>query len=76
MLDDQTLGLVIARNSHDLFRPIVKVIGNLNSLFDMAEEVDLSSRNEVGEFGRHIVRVVDPQELPVNLSNYVLQSFV
>ena len=76
LLDDQTLGLVIARNSHDLFRPIVKVIGNLNSLFDMAEEVDLSSRNEAGEFGRHIVRVVDPQELPVNLSNYVLQSFV
>ncbi len=75
LLDDQSLGLVIARNAHDLFRPIVKVIGNLDQLFEIAQEVDLSERNEVGEFGRHIVRIVEPQELPVNLSNYVLQSF-
>ncbi len=75
LLDDQSLGLVIARNAHDLFHPIVKVIGNLDHLYEIAEEVDLSRRNEVGEFSRQIVRAVEPQELPVNLSTYVLQSF-
>ena len=75
LLDNQSLALVIARNSHDLFRPIVKIIGNMNKLFDVAEEVDLSRRNEVGQFDYQIVRAVEPQELPVNLSHYVLQSF-
>jgi HD-GYP domain-containing protein (c-di-GMP phosphodiesterase class II) len=75
LLDNQTLGLVIAKNSHDLFRPLVKVVGNLQNLFEVAEEVDLSERDELGQYKRKIVRSVEPQELPVNLSHYVLQSF-
>lgn len=75
LLDDQSLGLVIARNRNDLFRPIVKVIGNLGQLYEIAEEVDLSERDEVGQYRRQIARAVEPQELPVNLSQYVMQSF-
>ncbi|MGB5107692.1 MAG: HD-GYP domain-containing protein [Candidatus Zixiibacteriota bacterium] len=75
LLDNRSLALVVARNSHDLFRPVVKIIGNMNGLYEMAEEVDLSRHNEVGQYVAQIVRSVEPQELPVNLSNYILQSF-
>ncbi len=75
LLDNQSLGLVIARNSHDLFRPKVKIIGDLQQLYEIAEEVDLSEHDEVGNYRRHIIRAVEPAEIPVNLSHYVLQSF-
>lgn len=75
LLDNQTIGLVIAPNRTDLLRPVVKVIGNLEGLFEIADEVDLSEHDTEGHYARNIVRVVNPEELPVNLSHYVLQTF-
>lgn len=75
LLDDGRLAMAIGRSHHDLFRPRVKIIGDMFQLYEIAEEVDLSQRDEVGNYYRTIVRAIEPQELPVNLSHYILQSF-
>lgn len=75
LLDDGRLAMAVGRSRHDLFRPRVKVIGDMFQLYEIAEELDLSETDEMGSYQRAIVRAIEPQELPLNLSHYVLQSF-
>jgi HD-GYP domain-containing protein (c-di-GMP phosphodiesterase class II) len=75
LLDRQELALVVGKNADDLLRPKVKIIGTTERLYERGIRTNLADRNpQSGAYYRSIVRVMEPQEFPVNTARYLLDE--
>ncbi len=73
VLDTFELGLVHASNPDDsaLSRPIVRILADAQgNLLPDPPLVDLSARNETGQFYRTIIRTDDPDRWGIRVSDY------
>ncbi len=75
LLDQDELALVVGKNNTDLLRPKVKVIGDTRKFYERGIDLNLAERDpRTGDFRRSIVRVVEPQEVRVNVARYLLEE--
>jgi HD-GYP domain-containing protein (c-di-GMP phosphodiesterase class II) len=63
------LALVVAANSDDPARPMVRIVGDKSGLHDQPEIVDLS---EADQAGRAVERPADPEDLGLSPSRFIL----
>jgi HD-GYP domain-containing protein (c-di-GMP phosphodiesterase class II) len=75
LLDDNHLALVSGRNDDNLLMPKAILIGQPEKLFEQGERINLADRDpQTGKYLRNVVRTVNPQELNLNLSRYILEA--
>jgi HD-GYP domain-containing protein (c-di-GMP phosphodiesterase class II) len=75
LLDRHELALVVGKNTDDLLRPKVKIVGTTQRLYDRGIRMNLADRNpQTGAYYRSIVRVAEPQEFKINTARYLLDE--
>ena len=75
LLDHDELALVVAKNSKDVLRPRVKIIGKLDCPYDHGTRFSLADRDpQTGEYRRAIVRAVEPRELRYDVAHFLLEE--
>lgn len=72
MLDTKELGLVFENNDEMLHRPRVMLITNSNGDRVQGHVVDLTEKNQMGEFVRTIEKAMNPIQHKINLAEYYL----
>jgi hypothetical protein len=73
VLDSEELAVVHkpAINKSDAERPLVKVIADRNGMpIENGEELDLTKKDDVGNYRRNIIRLVDTTEYNFDTSRY------
>ena len=75
LLDRDELALVVAKNTKEVLRPRVKIIGKPDHPYEHSTRVNLADRDpQTGEYRRTIVRVVEPRELRFDVAHYLLEE--
>jgi HD-GYP domain-containing protein (c-di-GMP phosphodiesterase class II) len=72
MLNTNELGFVSGTNRLFLKRPKVTIIINSEGYRIQARQIDLSEKNEKGEFVRSIVKTVNPAKYKMTIAKYLL----
>ena len=71
LLSSDELALVLTNNDTDKARPIVKVLGNREGLYDSPPWIDLSAPDRMDT---HIIRSVDPARYNLDLRDFILND--
>lgn len=72
MLDTKVLGLVYESNNLFPDRPRVMIITNTEGKSIKGNIVDLTEKDDQGEFKRSILKTLDPNKYKINLAEYFL----
>jgi HD-GYP domain-containing protein (c-di-GMP phosphodiesterase class II) len=71
LLSSHELALVLTNNDDDKARPMVKILGDREALYEKAEWVDLASPDQMH---RGIVRMVDPSRYGIDSRDFILND--
>ncbi len=71
LLDSEELALVLTNNDVDKARPMVKIVGNRDGLFEEPEWANLANPDQSH---RNVVRIVDPDRYGLDIRDFILND--
>ncbi|HZE18820.1 MAG TPA: hypothetical protein VE402_01750, partial [Candidatus Angelobacter sp.] len=70
LLDTNEIGIVVAHNGHDIFRPKVKIVADRDRKHVNGDVVDLSHREAGSDtYAVGIVSALNPEEYGINVAD-------
>jgi len=73
LLDTGELGIVIAANPDDIFRPRIRIVANTSGIMNKPIVTNLADKSANSDsYIRNVSRVVDPEKYGVDISRYIL----
>ena len=71
LLSSNEIALILTNNEIDQSRPLVKIVGNRDGLFDKPTWADLASEEHRH---RRIIRIIDPERYGIDIKDFILKD--